>query len=453
MAFSYSGLRNYGKSTLPSVEAGLGSMNILKDPPKSIYTRRVDKVGQTSDITQMIQDSESRSCEVIKPYARGRNPFVSVEYQNYGNSGGQLSGGVCNASARPMARLPYAIGGAHNDVFRPPMLKQENLLPLSRLPRVWTNVKTTPEFIDFRKKMVVPKTAENTDGIKTNILHVSSRPTCTYQIETPIVEPFEIRHVIQNPINISANSGFRSRDIYKQEVVEPNKGINENIINYSFNTPLGSNNLRHDNDFQVDITKYIQDVNYSDVKTNKYSNKYITPIEDIMDTSFTKNKLKEAHYTDYTTPISSLKSQDYIHDEINLNKNLPNYNATTNNTLNIHKNIIDDPYQYELTRNIPIGDMRSNIGSVLTPGENNITINNYNRLAPKPNKGGFSDTITSINKIEYDRDIREIVSPKQQLGKKASDFFDGRYRFDNRFDENKSLDDYRKMFSQQQIHA
>lgn len=92
MSISYSGLRNYGKSSLPSVEAGLGSLNILRDPPASKFTRRIDKVGQNNDITQMIQDSGNRVCEGITAYARGVNPFVSVSYQNYG---GQSSGGIC----------------------------------------------------------------------------------------------------------------------------------------------------------------------------------------------------------------------------------------------------------------------------------------------------------------------------------------------------------------------
>ena len=51
MSISYSGLTNYGKLTLPSVVGGLGSMNILRDPPKSLMTRRIDKVGDTSAIT------------------------------------------------------------------------------------------------------------------------------------------------------------------------------------------------------------------------------------------------------------------------------------------------------------------------------------------------------------------------------------------------------------------
>ena len=39
---SYSGIINYGKATLPSVDSWGTNMNILKDPPKSITTRKID---------------------------------------------------------------------------------------------------------------------------------------------------------------------------------------------------------------------------------------------------------------------------------------------------------------------------------------------------------------------------------------------------------------------------
>ena len=89
MSISYSGLTNYGKATLPSVESWGTNMNILRDPPKSIMTRRIDKVGETSSITELIDGSGNRNCEAISLYARGINPFVSVDYGNAGNNGGQ----------------------------------------------------------------------------------------------------------------------------------------------------------------------------------------------------------------------------------------------------------------------------------------------------------------------------------------------------------------------------
>ena len=83
-AITYSGLRNYGKTSLPSVESWSQNMNILKDPPKSIHTRRIDKTGTTSSRTVMIDESGDRASGCINVYARGVNPMVSVSYNNNG---------------------------------------------------------------------------------------------------------------------------------------------------------------------------------------------------------------------------------------------------------------------------------------------------------------------------------------------------------------------------------
>ena len=82
---SYSGLINYGKSTLPSVDSWGTNMHIIKDPLKSIMTRRKDKVGQDNIITDTIDESGSRINEAISHYARGVNPCVSVSYSNNSN--------------------------------------------------------------------------------------------------------------------------------------------------------------------------------------------------------------------------------------------------------------------------------------------------------------------------------------------------------------------------------
>ena len=40
--------------TLPSVEGWGTNLNILRDPPKAVWTRRRDKVSDTQDITRII---------------------------------------------------------------------------------------------------------------------------------------------------------------------------------------------------------------------------------------------------------------------------------------------------------------------------------------------------------------------------------------------------------------
>src|SRR5690348_6621208 len=107
MSLSYSAITNHGKFTLPSVDSGFGSMNILRDPPKSYYTRRIDKVGETSSITEMMDESSDRACEAILLYPRGVNPFVSVSYSN--DSGAQRNGSLNATNNAQIAKLPYSI--------------------------------------------------------------------------------------------------------------------------------------------------------------------------------------------------------------------------------------------------------------------------------------------------------------------------------------------------------
>ena len=164
MSISYNGIIGYGsgKVTLPSVDTWQNSMNILKDPPRSIQTRQYNNhIAMTSEITQMIQDSGDRVNEAIMVYPRGVNPMTDVSYDNYGNNGGQRKGNRASAglvdgssNSGKQAYLPYRImqGGA----FRPPTRDQRELLPLSRLPRVWTSSYTQPGFADFTKKLLTP---------------------------------------------------------------------------------------------------------------------------------------------------------------------------------------------------------------------------------------------------------------------------------------------------------
>ena len=107
-------------------------MNILKDPPKGIHTRRIDKVGDTQQILLQIDESGSRANEYINVYARNTNPMVGVSYNNYGNS---------QSSGNKQASLPYKV-----ENVRPPILSPYDLQPLSRLPRTWFYASSNPEF-------------------------------------------------------------------------------------------------------------------------------------------------------------------------------------------------------------------------------------------------------------------------------------------------------------------
>lgn len=417
---SYSGISNYGKVTLPSVEGGLGSMNILRDPPKSIMTRRIDKVGETSSITEMIDLSENRSSEAISTYARGVNPMVSVSYGNEGNNGGQKVGGSGKGSYNLSignGKLPYRI--MDQGAFRPPILRQENLLPLSRLPRTNTTAFTKAGFVDFTKKLMYPGREER--HIKQETLKTSIRPTATYRLNAQLVEPFEVKYVIKNPVKYDKGagiSGYRTQDLTQQVVIEPTKEVTSNslhanaIINkrgenmiYVDNSHLNTNKYTQDTlhtnvqskksqsimvgdiEDAIDINpdKYLQSTLHTYAQTNKNQNIQVTPIDDIMDIDI---QTKDNFNISYTAPISGNTKDDFIHNDIELQRRVVLSQASTNK----HQNIYSRPqieHQSVQVRNRPIASAYTNNGTIQRQSIDTLSDRNY-RLKPTINAGGFS---------------------------------------------------------------
>ena len=251
---SYSGLVNHGKINLPSVESWGTNINILKDPPKSITTRRIDRVGDTSSITQMIEESDGRTSEAIQVYARGVNPSVSVSYNNLGNNGGQTYGGITEGGRRS-AKLPYRI--MQDGAFRPPVFLQKDLLPLSRLPRNLTTACSNACFPDFSRKLKTAGTSENTKEVKTKTLKAFVRPTAVYHIETQAQRPFEVKYAIQPSINNSVSSGMRTMDITQRQTGNPTKEINRDLLHSNAHSAVS--NIQHVNNNQFDSNRFIQD--------------------------------------------------------------------------------------------------------------------------------------------------------------------------------------------------
>ena len=191
MAIQYPKLEHV---TLPSVDGFNGSFNILRDPPKSIFTKRIDKVGQNNDIIDDIDMSGDRMSEGIKVYARGVNPMVSVSYDNNSNNAGSFTSGAFGQgnysnqghhTGNRQAFLPYRIGD--KGAFRPPIRSQRDLMPLSRQPRAWFQALTNPGFADFTKKKFLPTQFRMIRDIVLKTDQVV-KPNHSVKIEKPILE-------------------------------------------------------------------------------------------------------------------------------------------------------------------------------------------------------------------------------------------------------------------------
>jgi hypothetical protein len=269
MSFSYSALNNYGKSTLPSVESWSINNNIIKDPPKSITTRRIEKVGDTTFLNEIIDESLDRNSEVINEYARGVNPMVSVSFSNNGNNGGQHSGNLIIGGGN-QGKLPYRImnGGA----FRPPIVKPQDLLPVSRSNRKNTNMNTNSHKIDYTKRIKLCGDDTNTKEVKKEIIRGNIKPNKTYKYETPISEPSDVRYKVKKILNGDIVTNKKSIDIIKR-INKEITNTTKNKLQLEYGTNKTENIYKDINNGLVDLTKIkTNSLIQGNYETNKSSN-------------------------------------------------------------------------------------------------------------------------------------------------------------------------------------
>lgn len=222
MSISYSGVVGYGKVTLPSVDSWGSNMNILKDPPKSVQTRKIDKVGDTSAITHELGDSGDRFCESINYYSRGVNPMVSVSYDNNGFNAGNL-GSITNVKGQSF--LPYRV--MRDGSFRPPIRGQEDLLPLSRMPRIWMTVDSQPYLPEFTRRIKNCGTCESTREVKNFILQKNCQANKIFQLDPGANEPKIVGHIgsTLTPSNIDTFKSCSIGGVAEKMVVDTMKQV------------------------------------------------------------------------------------------------------------------------------------------------------------------------------------------------------------------------------------
>ena len=345
MSISYSALTTHNKIRLPSVESWSSNMSIIKDPPRSIHTTRIDKVGQTSDITASIDEATDRACESILQYARGVNPMVSVSYNNSQNQSGQVTNGQ-------QAFLPYRV--ARDGAFRPPVNTEYNLAPLSRLPRVWTSAFSKSSFPNFSQKMMFNNNMEKSREIKEEVLKLSVRPTAVYNIETPHEKPYETKYAVQNALQKAAFSNIKSNI----QLGGANDYIDNNLIN----------------------VKNAMNIDCSTVPTS--NNNKVTYIHDDLNL---KRTMPE--HNAYTSKTNSSFQKLINHEHMKqLERTMPEHNAYSAKTNSSFQKLINHEHMKQLEQNMPTA--KDVFVNKRTYGEENNSARNYN-LLEKISPGGF----------------------------------------------------------------
>uniref|UniRef100_A0A6C0I733 Uncharacterized protein n=1 Tax=viral metagenome TaxID=1070528 RepID=A0A6C0I733_9ZZZZ len=320
--------------TLPSWERP----NILRDPPKSIHTKKKERV-EMGDVSYMIRNDDSRINEGISYLARGVNPMVDVSYSNYGGNGAKLT-----TMATPTATNPYKV--IKDGAFRPPIMTQEDLLPLSRMRRPETSATTNPG-ISTLAGFVTPNLQNNVDLATVSnaidvkkINYLSIRPSATFNISLPIdVDVFGNRAIQKNKLQFAhyANPSTNLFDVpdYLQTTND------RNIVNDAIN----QNNLKVQN-----------------VTSNPNLKVYIQQGNDLTEVQGSvKDKLNIAVQTRLGKPITinredgtHIKIKDYISKVVQTNVNSAGGDAIILR-VNNNENTI------KLERNMPLYATSTNI--------------------------------------------------------------------------------------------
>jgi hypothetical protein len=131
------------------------------------------------------------------------------------------------------------------------------------------------------------------------------------------------------------------------------------------------------------------------------------------------NNIKDSINVDYETFHSSYNKNDYIHDEIQLERSLPVHESHTNYGYNIYKNDTNYVYERKYDRTRANSTATPNIGSSYMGKTDDITKKQYN-LKPTINAGGF-DPVPTVPMMYHENTIQEIDHQRSKLRRSIYD--------------------------------
>jgi hypothetical protein len=243
------------------------------------------------------------------------------------------------------------------------------------------------------------------------MLKACIRPTATYQLETPIVENYEVKYVIKNPVQISAFSGIQPNAKFNGEIGQPVKMVEE-PLRPDINVNQSGDYVRDIDLSHFDTDKYTHDVLHSDVSANASQNIMVTSLEEIYGVD-TANRTKNTINIDYETPHTGYEKTEYIHGDINLERALPYYESRTNQGHNIHRRTGDPTVERTYVANRPTTQAVTNMGGSHLQAVDEISSRQY-YLRPTVNPGGF-DAVPTLPQEYHENSIQEVDLNKSRL--------------------------------------
>ncbi len=220
--------------------------HIFRDPPRSIHTRKKERVGP-ADSAHLIREDNSRINEGVRNYAAGVNPLVEIDFQNRTQT--------TTTIPYMQASNPYKV----NKSFRPPLFRQEDLLPLSRQKHPYTTVTSNPGvrelsgFVDCGLALKIDQQPIIAATSVRKASGVAVPPSAVYRLEQ--YPDFDQQPAMQATAIKKLNGGMiPPTAVYKIESFQETAlthAINQELIRTSVTSAVGSQ--YEDTDREVDF--------------------------------------------------------------------------------------------------------------------------------------------------------------------------------------------------------
>ena len=326
-------------------------IHVLRSPPSSIHTRKKERISE-SDVLYMIRNDDTRINEGVSYLARGTNPMVDVSYNNMGGAS------RTNSMPNVQASNPYKV-----KVFRPPLQRQEDLLPLSRMRHPETAAITNP---GIRNGMAIHDLSSQFDKNdvfssvdKTKNTYYSITPNATYNIAVPM-EVFTGGNINTDKRYYNVNSAVSDYSFVDAwNNLDPNiikADIREDMLKLSAGTNV-SFNSDLERSFNIYKDNYIKDnVILKNITPNFSIQVYNPTTQQSVDVNANlKEKINIAVQSSMGNPISlvredgqNIKVKDYLYKVVKTN-------------VGMDKLVLVVPsFEYELDRNIPLYAVSTN---------------------------------------------------------------------------------------------
>jgi hypothetical protein len=304
--------------------------------------------------------------------------------------------------------------------FRPPVIRQEQTMPLSRQPRAWTTAMTQPGFADYSKKARVCGTAKDFREVHNETLQACVHPTATFNLQKPVQQTYEVKHVIQPVISNDVFSGVRSMDWTTQHVQEPTKEVLDMAL-HAFAQSNASQN-KYVNNSSLSTEPFIQNHLLAEAYTNPSQNINVTSLDEMAD--MPDRGVRDIQTTSYNAPVSGPEQNKLNHAPIVLERALPQHSYHTNAAKSsVHKTIAHTN-ELSYDRNTPLTSMQVNPSARGFHEDSNSRAAHLNQ---KISPGGF-DPRASMPLMERANGVPQLGDArKNHLAKHAADHFGNRF--------------------------